>query len=178
MSDSIGALCLSDCPSSILLLRPAGRLLVTLCECWGRKIDGKEKQLQSSSPQCRGLEFTLSFPTWTSRDEGVPSLCFLGSPVTSILSFQKLSGHLLSLLASNAFPHPPPPPPWGLGKTFPHYEPMDSVSLPNLGPSYDLVLANQHISFEDHHVSQSSLKELSYREFKKKIGDKKAVCQS
>ena len=56
---------------------------------------------------------------------------------------------------------------------------MDSVSLPSLGPSYDLVLANQHISFEDHHVSQSGPMELSYRELKKKLqGDKKALCQS
>ena len=46
-------------------------------------------------------------------------------------------------------------------------------SLPKLGTSYDLVLANQHISFEDHHVSHSGPVELSYRELKKNIGDKK-----
>ena len=55
---------------------------------------------------------------------------------------------------------------------------MDSVSLPKLGTSYDLALANQHISFEDHHVSHSGPMELSYRELKKKFGDKKALSQS
>lgn len=181
----MGALCYSDFPSTILFLRPAGRLLVTLCEWWGWEVDGGEQQLQGSCSQCGGLGSTPSFPALTSRDAGVLSACFLGSAVTNVSSLESSEAWWTSLIFAGlqSIPSPTSTPilvltlPFALGKIFPHLEAMGSTSLPNLGPWYDLVLANQHISFEDQHANQPGPMELSYGEFFNYWGQK-AFCQS